>query len=349
MEISTPGRICLFGEHQDYLGLPVIAMAISLRAKIRGEKRSDNQVIIHKPDLGETETFSLDDLSYTKPRDYFKSGIIVCKNAGLTFPTGFECEVTSKIPIRAGTSSSSAISVSWIHFLSQIADVRPNWDQQKTGELAYKTEVEEFNEPGGMMDQYSTAMGYLIYIQSEPDITIEPFNPNLGTFVLGDSCEPKDTMMILSRCRDSRLEIIRKLKIKNPTSTIHMLGEGADISDLNASEIQLYKGTLKNRDLLKRALPELEKEEPNHESIGQLLSDHHQVLRDVLQVSTPKIEAMMDAASNAGALGGKINGSGGGGCMFAYAPNNPEQVAEAIEKVGGKAYIVQKAEGTRIN
>ena len=60
MEISTPGRICLFGAHQDYLGLPVIAMAISLRAKIIGEKRSDNQVIIHKLDLGETETFSLD-------------------------------------------------------------------------------------------------------------------------------------------------------------------------------------------------------------------------------------------------------------------------------------------------
>ena len=34
MEISTPGRICLFGEHQDYLGLPVLAMAISLRINI---------------------------------------------------------------------------------------------------------------------------------------------------------------------------------------------------------------------------------------------------------------------------------------------------------------------------
>ena len=349
MRISTPGRISLFGEHQDYLGLPVIAMAISLRVFLEGKKRQDRKVIIHKPDLGETETFSLDDLSYTKPRDYFKSGIIVCKNAGLTFSTGFECEVTSKIPIRAGTSSSSAISVSWIHFLSQIADVRPNWDQQKIGELAYKTEVEEFNEPGGMMDQYSTAMGFLIYIQSEPGITIESINPNLGTFVLGDSCEPKDTMGILSRCRNSRLEIIQKLKMKNPTSTIHTLDEGADISDLNASEIELYKGTLKNRDLLKRALSELENEEPNHESIGQLLSDHHQVLRDVLKVSTPKIEAMMDAASNVGALGGKINGSGGGGCMFAYAPNNPEQVAEAIEKAGGKAYIIQHDEGTRIN
>jgi galactokinase len=348
MRISTPGRICLFGEHQDYLGLPVIAMAISLRVILEGKKRQDRKVIIHKPDLGETETFSLDDLSYTKPRDYFKSGIIVCKNAGLTFSTGFECEVTSKIPIRAGTSSSSAISVSWIHFLSQIADVRPNWDQQKIGELAYKTEVEEFNEPGGMMDQYSTAMGFLIYIQSEPGITIESINPNLGTFVLGDSCEPKDTMGILNRCRNSRVEIIQKLKMKNQTSTIHTLDESADISDLNASEIELYKGTLKNRDLLKRALSELENEEPNHESIGQLLSDHHQVLRDVLKVSTPKIEAMMDAASNVGALGGKINGSGGGGCMFAYAPNNPEQVAEAIEKVGGKVYVIQADEGTRI-
>ena len=346
MEISTPGRICLFGEHQDYLGLPVIAMAISLRAKIIGEKRPDNQVIIHKPDLGETETFSLDDLIYTKPRDYFKSGIIVCKNAGLAFSTGFECEVTSKIPIRAGTSSSSAISVSWIHFLSQIADVRPNWDQQKIGELAYKTEVEEFNEPGGMMDQYSTAMGYLIYIESEPDITIRSLNPNLGAFVLGDSCESKDTMGILSQCRDSRLALIQKLKINNPNSTVHSLDESADLSDLNTDEIELYKGTMKNRDLLKIALPEFEKDEPNDKLIGQLLSDHHHVLRDVLQVSTPKIEKMMDEALYAGALGGKINGSGGGGCMFAYAPDNPQQVAEAIEKVGGKSYIVQIDEGT---
>ena len=28
--VSSPGRICLFGEHQDYLGLPVIAAAFLL-------------------------------------------------------------------------------------------------------------------------------------------------------------------------------------------------------------------------------------------------------------------------------------------------------------------------------
>ena len=67
MEVSTPGRICLFGEHQDYLGLPVIAMAISLRVNIVGEKRKDRKIIIHKPDLGKKEIFSLDNLDYNKP------------------------------------------------------------------------------------------------------------------------------------------------------------------------------------------------------------------------------------------------------------------------------------------
>jgi galactokinase len=56
---------------------------------------------------------------------------------------------------------------------------------------------------------------------------------------------------------------------------------------------------------------------------------------------------MLDAAMSAGALGGKINGSGGGGCMFVYAPNNPQKVAEAIEKVGGKSYLIRIDDGTK--
>jgi len=54
---------------------------------------------------------------------------------------------------------------------------------------------------------------------------------------------------------------------------------------------------------------------------------------------------MLQVALNTGALGGKINGSGGGGCMFAYAPNHPQKVAAAIEKVGGKAYVVEVGNG----
>ena len=99
MELSTPGRICLFGEHQDYLGLPVISMAISLRARLIGKDRLDRKFIINKLDLNKVEFFSLDDLTYTKSRDYFKSGVKVCLDEGLKFPNGFECELTSEIPM----------------------------------------------------------------------------------------------------------------------------------------------------------------------------------------------------------------------------------------------------------
>jgi galactokinase len=57
---------------------------------------------------------------------------------------------------------------------------------------------------------------------------------------------------------------------------------------------------------------------------------------------------MIQAGLDAGALGGKINGSGGGGCMFVYAPENPEKVAKAIEQQGGKAYIITVDEGSRL-
>ena len=350
MEISTPGRICLFGEHQDYLGLPVIPMAISLRARFIGENRSDRKFLINKPDLNEVDSFSLDDLTYTKPRDYFKSGVRVCLNEGLTFSNGFECELTSEIPMQAGTGSSSAITVTWIHFLSQMADEPADWDQRKIGALAYTAEVVEFNEPGGMRDQYSTALGDLIYIESEPEISIKSLKPNLGTFVLGDSCEPKDTMGILQRCGDSRFAIAEKIKSQDPDFSLHEIElDETSQYNLHTDEATLLSGTIQNRDLLRQALPELKKAESDHEKIGRLLSEHHTVLRDVLDVSTPKIEMMLEAAMDAGALGGKINGSGGGGCMFAYAPDNPGKVTKAIKKSGGKAYTIHSDMGTRID
>jgi galactokinase len=34
--------------------------------------------------------------------------------------------------------------------------------------------------------------------------------------------------------------------------------------------------------------------------------------------------------------------------MFAYAPDDPQTVAEAIESVGGKSYIIRSDEGTKV-
>ena len=350
MEISTPGRVCLFGEHQDYLGLPVLAMAISLQSKIRGDYRNDSLVIIHKPDIGETEKFNLNNIDYESSRDYLKSGLNICKRFGFRFSKGFECEIRSNIPIKAGTSSSSSILVSWIHYLSQMADNPRTLDKNKIAELAYDAEVNEFNSPGGMMDQYSTALGGLIYLESNPKVVVEHLAKDLGAFVLGDSMEQKDTIGILSRCRDNRLSILKKMKKYNSDINFHNISlNQIDAYDFNEDEQKLICGTIKNRELLIQAVAELNKPQFDEKLFGGLLNDHHFVLRDVLKVSTPKIELMLKYAIEAGAYGGKINGSGGGGCMFAYCPKNPEEVKEAIEKAGGKAYIVYSSDGTKIN
>ena len=259
MEISTPGRICLFGEHQDYLGLPVIAMAISLRVNIVGEKRKDRKIVIHKPDLGKKEIFSLDNLDYTNNRDYFKSGIKICINTGLSFEKGFECEIKSNIPIQAGTSSSSAIVVSWINFLAQLADKKPKWSLEKIGKLAYQTECVEFGEPGGMMDQYITSCGGMLLINSGPKVTVEKIDSELGSFVLGDSGELKNTLDILDRCKTPRMKIFEKIKSSIPLFDLHTCKDDLDVSFLSKIEKNLFFATLKNRNLLEKSLKELNK------------------------------------------------------------------------------------------
>ena len=106
MEVSSPGRICLFGEHQDYLGLPVIAMAMNLRLQIRGRKRNDKKIIINLPNIDNSESFFINDSINIKPKNIFQSGVKVCIEEGLSFSSGFEVEILSKIPIQAGAGLS---------------------------------------------------------------------------------------------------------------------------------------------------------------------------------------------------------------------------------------------------
>ena len=72
LSVSAPGRVCLFGEHQDYLRLPVITAAINLRVSITGHARPDRLVQLDLPDVGSAERFVLPDkddrLEYIRER-----------------------------------------------------------------------------------------------------------------------------------------------------------------------------------------------------------------------------------------------------------------------------------------
>jgi len=351
LRVTTPGRVCLFGEHQDYLSLPVVPCAISLRIGFEGSRRRDSIVQINLPDVGSRESFSLKGrLPYTRERDYFRSCVNVLRRRGFSFSTGFDCEVRSAIPINAGTSSSSALTVTWVNFLARMSDQSRELSGEEVARLAHEAEVLEFGEPGGMMDHYSTACGGIIAIDFQPTIRVTPLKAGLKTFVLGDSGEPKDTKFILARVKDRVLEIQELLAASHPGfSLLRETVQGLDrfSVELDRQRMALLKGTVRNHEITKQARTLLDEEPLDHRRIGSLLNEHQAVLRDVLGISTPKIDRMIEEALGSGAYGAKINGSGGGGCMFAYAPENPETVMGAIERAGGKAYVVSPDEGTR--
>ncbi len=351
LKISTPGRVCLFGEHQDYLNLPVIASAISLRISVEGHKRDDAQVVIHLPDINAEESFSLaQPIAYDKDRDYLKSVVNVLKRHDLKFSRGVECTVHGDIPINAGTSSSSALIVAWVNFMANMSDPKPvHLTPETIAEYSYEAEVLEFSEPGGMMDQYSTAIGGVIFLDSVPKIQVKKLDAKLGALVLGNSGEPKDTKFILARVKNQIQKVVKELQKSHPEFSLRTVTEsGIDVyaSSLTDSQVELLHGTIRNRDITMRALKALNETPLNHKLIGNLMNDHQTVLRDILKISTPKIDRMIDTAVHSGAYGAKINGSGGGGCMFAYAPENSQKVKSAIEKAGGEAYIVAVDEGT---
>ena len=354
IKASAPGRICLFGEHQDYLHLPVITAAINLRISISGQPRRDNRFVVDLPDVNSREQFTLpvkgEALLYVNKRDYLRSVLNVLLRFGARFEGGYDCRVRGDIPINSGTSSSSALCVAWARFLTKISSVqKPEFDDPAfIGKIAYLAEVEEFGEPGGMMDQNASAVGGVLYQEFNEPLLLKKLPVKLGAFVLGDSQEPKDTMGVLSRVKFAVLDAIRKIQIQNKgfdLQTVAPVELDAYKKIISDNQMQVLQGMILNRDITRRALALLESQNFDEQFFGQLLNEHHKILAGLVKISTPKIERMLQAALKAGAYGGKINGSGGGGCMFVYAPENPRKVAHALRDAGGKAYLLQIGAG----
>jgi galactokinase len=351
LKVSAPGRVCLFGEHQDYLGLPVIPCAISLCIEIEGVIRNDLKINIDLPDIQDKESFLIEkEIPYRKERDYFRSGVNILQRENFTFSRGFNCTVRGKIPISSGVSSSSALAVAWIKFLSKMSDQNSDLRLEDIAKYAHRAEVIEFKEPGGMMDHFSSALGNVIFIDFYPEIRIEQIQADLKGFVLGDSKQQKDTKRILSEVKNRVIDITKSISKRHPDFNLHDITVDSlkeYTSNLSPPELRLIKGTIRNHDITKEAKEVLKKEPLDHNRIGQLINEHNDILRDILKITTPKIDRMVEASLEAGAHGAKITGSGGGGCMFAYCSENQKDILDAIEKEGGKGYIVDMDNGVR--
>lgn len=353
--VSAPGRICLFGEHQDFLGLSVIACPIDLTITLTCTPRADRHLAVHFPDLAGSprDLIHADRLAeYRHNRDYVRSASNVLRREGLHIKQGFDCTVHGTIPINAGTSSSSALVVAWTAFLLSTQNGNLPHAREDIARFAHMAEVVEFDEPGGMMDHYASAVGGLLYIDCREPITVTHLPAQLDGFVLGDTGVPKNTTGTLRGSRDDTragLEILKR-HIADFDLRATPLAQAEQYFPLMPENVRRrVRANFINRDLCQEARQLLSAPVvTDHAKLGRMLYEHQVQLRDGISVSHPRLDELIDAAMDAGAQGGKLNGSGCGGCMFAYAPGKQQEVKEAIERVGGRAFIVSVGEGVKV-
>ena len=183
---EAPARICFFGDHQDYLNLPVIAGTIDRKITVKAIPNSKRSYIIQLIDLNKVITINLNEKFNTvEATDYYRSSLAVLQKEGAVFEQGYDIEIAGDIPLNAGVSSSSALVVAWLRFLVQAQKKHVTVSSIQIGKWAYAAEVLFFNQPGGLMDQYTIAQRGLIYIDTQSGNTTR-LTPQLGQLVVAE-------------------------------------------------------------------------------------------------------------------------------------------------------------------
>jgi len=81
--------------------------------------------------------------------------------------------------------------------------------------------------------------------------------------------------------------------------------------------------------------------EGDDEDLGLLMYQNHELLRKI-GVSHPKLDHLVEAARRAGALGAKLTGAGGGGCIIVLtrSVSARDRIARVLRKQGGTPYKI---------
>lgn len=328
IHIKVPARICFYGDHQDYLGLPVIAGTINRYIELKAVPNSSNNFKIKLRDLNNSVSLPINDsLIKIKNGDYFRSSMAILKKKGFVFDKGYTIEISGNIPVNAGLSSSSALVICWLRFLVGIQEKLIPVTDIEIGILAYQAESAYFNQPGGIMDQYTIAQGGLLFIDTETEKS-SSLSSKMGTLIVAESGITKQTLQVL---KDARLYAQNAIKAVQKTVPNY------NIKDSIKTDYDKYKAlvpskfqnhwyaTIHNYDITKRARVELQKPNPDTAVLGKLMNDHQEILQNQIKNTPEKMTKMMYAALKAGALGTKIIGSGGGGCMVAITDDDSKE------------------------
>jgi galactokinase len=351
INIIAPGRVCLFGDHQDYLSLPVIAATINKYIKLSAVPISENKLIIHLKDFKKTREIDLKETFQDfEARDYFASGIRYLRKQGIVIDKGYQIEIEGDIPINAGASSSSALVSAWVLFLLK-AFKEDAISKKNLSMYTHHSETVEHQESGGKMDQYSISTGGVLYINTTEEYDLIELSNSMEGLILVDSKVPKDTLTVLKRAKGNAVQAIEILKNKIKNYDIKRVNS-AEIDEhlkyLNEELQPYYIAAVNNFKITEKALSELQKEKPDKMILSELMNQHHRYLKENLKITVPEIDEIVNFSLKNGALSAKINGSGGGGTVLVYAPNNRDELIKKLNGIDYPAIPIDIGEGTKV-
>lgn len=228
---------------------------------------------------------------------------------------GIEVSSIADIPGGTGMGSSSSFTVGLLHNLSAYTGKLVS--KESLGAGACRVEIDLLKEPIGKQDQYAAAYGGLNIIEFHPDgsVHVEP-------------------IYISAETRATLNANLKLYYIGNQRSASAILAE----QKMNTSQESKFNTLCQMVDLvydLKEALIA-----GDLTSFGKMLHTNWQLKQSLAAgISNQRINDLYDAAMNAGALGGKLLGAGGGGFMLFYVDaQNHQAVDEAIASMDAEAF-----------
>jgi D-glycero-alpha-D-manno-heptose-7-phosphate kinase len=326
---AAPLRISFVGGGTDFPhyferhGGAVLSATIDHVVRVTITPRDDRQVRVRSLDLGHLVEYHLDEgPEYDGRMDLAKAAI---ERMGVD--GGLDVAIGSEAPAGSGLGGSSALVTAVVGALAALDGRSMTADE--LARLAYAIERDDLQIAGGWQDQYAAAFGgcnLLEFSASGVDVTPVRADPQVMERLLAN----------LVLCYTGAV----RRNVGLIDTQISMFRQGREDTILGMK--QLHEMAYAMRDALEAGEPD---------RLGAMLHEAFEAKKRMnphIAEHTP-IDAMLGAAREAGATGGKICGAGGGGYLMVYAvPDAQPAVRAALEGLGGQiAAFGFRAEGVR--
>ena len=331
--VSVPGRVNLIGEHVDYHGLPVLPMAIVRRIRIAFRPRGDRRIRAVSPRYGEREFEWTNRLAPCASGDWENYIRAAAQAVGLRWTPGrgIDAAVASDLPPAAGLSSSTALMTGFTLALLQANGVRATFEEL----MEVLPEGEYFvGTRGGAMDHAAvlgSRSGCALWVHFTPLSACPVPIPKDWAFLVAHSLTTAEKSgAVRAQYNARRMAGGRALELLGFPSYAAAI-DGSTLDHLKELAHERLEGD-EQRSFLHVAGEAFRTTEgvtalrnADAPAFGRILNESHESLRDLLRVSSPALDALVDAARQAGAMGARLTGAGFGGCAIIFCRSSDRQ------------------------